>query len=128
MYGVLIVIYQFLGMGGSWRPRSKVQTFCAWLVMFSLIVFGWMLFAAPSLDWLATALSGPVLGSLQQQAVALIALSITVVYATPMIAKWLIDRTSKEHSLVRSLYYAAATATIFVYVNSATPDFIYFQF
>ena len=128
LYGVLIVIYQSIGMGGNWRPAGRVQGFFAWLVMFTFIVFGWMLFAAPSLDWLGKAFSGPVLGSLEQQAVALIALSITFVYALPLIAKMLIDRSSKEDSLVRSLYYAGATAMLFIYVNSSTPDFIYFQF
>ena len=128
MYGLLIVLYQSLGMGGNWNPASRVQAFFAWLVMFSLIVFGWMLFAAPSLEWLAKVFSGPILGSLEQQAVALIALSITFVYSIPLIAKMLIDRATHEESLVRSLYYAGATTMLFIYINSSTPDFIYFQF
>ena len=128
MYGLLIVIYQSLGMGGNWKPANEVQAFFAWLVMFSFIVFGWMLFAAPSLDWLAKVFAGPVLGSLEQQAVALVALSITVVYSIPLIAEMLLDRASNEESLVRSLYYAGATAMLFIYINSSTPDFIYFQF
>ena len=128
MYGLLIVIYQSLGMGGNWNPANEVQAFFAWLVMFSFIVFGWMLFAAPSLDWLAKVFAGPVLGSLEQQAVALVALSITVVYSIPLIAEMLLDRASNEESLVRSLYYAGATAMLFIYINSSTPDFIYFQF
>jgi D-alanyl-lipoteichoic acid acyltransferase DltB (MBOAT superfamily) len=128
MYGVLIVIYQSIGMGGNWRPAGRARAFFAWLVMFTLIVFGWMLFAAPSLEWLGKTFSGPVLGSLEQQAVALIALSMTIVYAIPLIAKSLIDRASAEESLVRSLYYAGATAMLFIYINSSTPDFIYFQF
>jgi D-alanyl-lipoteichoic acid acyltransferase DltB (MBOAT superfamily) len=128
MYGILIVIYQSLGMGGSWRPANRMQTLLAWFVMFSFIVFGWMLFAAPSLEWLGKAFSGPVVGTLQQQAVALVTLSITIIYSIPLIVKMLLDRASREDSLVRGLYYAGATAMLFVYVNSATPDFIYFQF
>jgi alginate O-acetyltransferase complex protein AlgI len=128
MYGVLIVIYQAIGMGGNWTPGSRLQAFFAWLVMFSFIVFGWLLFAAPSMDWVAKAFSGPILGSLEQQAVAIIALSITVVYSIPLIAKMILDRSVNDDSILRALYYAAATAVIFIYVNSATPDFIYFQF
>ncbi|HSL30179.1 MAG TPA: MBOAT family O-acyltransferase [Anaerolineales bacterium] len=128
MYGILIVVYQSLGMGGNWRPTSRTQALLAWLVMFSFIVFGWMLFAAPSLDWIVGVFSGPVVGTLEQQAVALIALSITFVYSLPLIVKAIIDRSSNPDSLVRSLYYAGATAMLFIYVNSATPDFIYFQF
>ena len=128
LYGVLIVVYQSLGMGGNWRPASRTQAFLAWLVMFSFIVFGWMLFAAPSLDWLVSVFLGPVLGTLQQQAVALIALSVTFMYSLPLIIKAIIDRSSQPDSLIRSLYYAGTTAMLFIYVNSATPDFIYFQF
>jgi alginate O-acetyltransferase complex protein AlgI len=128
MYGLLIVLYHSLGMGGNWKPASRLQAFFAWLVMFSFIVFGWLLFAAPSLDWVAKAFSNPIAGSIQQQAVALIGLSITFVYAIPLMAKALIDRLSNEDSIIRSLYYAAATASLFIYINSSTPDFIYFQF
>jgi hypothetical protein len=128
MYGVLIVVYQTLGMGGSWKPDSKVKTFFAWLVMFGFIVFGWMLFAAPSLEWVIAAFSNPRIGSVEQQAVAIIGLSIALVYSIPLIAKMLLDRYIGSDSIAHSLYYAAATAAIFIYVNSATPDFIYFQF
>ncbi|HSL45901.1 MAG TPA: MBOAT family O-acyltransferase [Anaerolineales bacterium] len=128
MYGVLIVVYQSLGMGGNWRPQNRLQAFLAWLVMFGFIVFGWMIFAAPSLDWLARAFSNPPVGALEQQAVALLVLSVTIIYAVPLILKLLIDRSSKKDSILRSLYYSAATALLFIYVNSSTPDFIYFQF
>jgi len=128
MYGILIVVYQALGMGGNWKPKSRLTTFFAWLIMFGFIVFGWLLFAAPSLDWVIEVFSRPFAGSIEQQAVALIGLSIAFVYSIPMIAKRLLDRYVGEDSIVRSIYYAVATATIFIYVNSATPDFIYFQF
>lgn len=128
MYGVLIVIYQSIGRGGNWQPGTRLQAFFAWLVMFSLIVFGWLLFAAPSLDWVAKALSNSFAGSLEQQAVAVIALSITLVYSIPLITKKLIDRFFSENSILPAMYYALATAAIFIYVNSSTPDFIYFQF
>jgi hypothetical protein len=91
-------------------------------------MFGWLLFAAPSLGWVAKVFSSPIAGSLEQQGVALIALTITLVYSIPLIAKMLIDRFGNQDSLLQSLYYAAATAVIFIYINSVTPDFIYFQF
>lgn len=127
MYGILIVLYQAIGLGGSWKPESRLGAFFAWLVMFSFIVFGWLLFAAPSLDWVAKVFSSPIAGSLEQQAVALITLSVTLAYSLPLIIKRLIDRLH-ENSLAHSMYYAAITALLFVYVNSSTPDFIYFQF
>ena len=128
MYGFLIVVYQAIGMGGNWKPPGRVSAAIAWLVMFSFIVFGWLLFAAPSLGWVAKAFSNSFAGTLEQQAVALIGLSIAAVYSMPMIAKMLLDRYVKTDSPVLSIYYAVATAIIFVYINSTTPDFIYFQF
>jgi len=128
MYGILIVVYQALGMGGNWKPDNWVKAVLAWLGMFGFIVFGWLLFAAPSIDWVINIFSNPLMGSREQQAVALIGFSIVAVYSIPMIAKMMLDRYTRENSIIRSMYYAAATAMIFVYVNSATPDFIYFQF
>jgi hypothetical protein len=54
--------------------------------------------------------------------------SLVAVYSVPLIAKLLIDRYFKPDSIVQSLYFAAATMVMFVYINSASPDFIYFQF
>jgi len=128
MYGLLIVVYQMIGMGGNWKPRTSLQTITAWLVMFSFIVFGWLLFAAPSLEWVIKAFSGSFLGTLEQQAVAWIGISIALVYSIPMIAKMLLDRFFTADSIPQAAYYALATAVIFFYINSSTPDFIYFQF
>ena len=128
MYGILIVLYQAIGMGGNWKPGNPAKAVLAWLVMFSFIVFGWLLFAAPSLDWVINIFSNPLLGTREQQGAALIGLLIVVAYSVPMIVKLILDKYSSADSIVRSLYYAAATATIFIYVNSSTPDFIYFQF
>ena len=128
MYGILIAVYQALGMGGNWRPKNSTHAVLAWLVMFSFIVFGWLIFAAPSLDWVVGVFSNPVLGSIEQQGVALIGLSLTFVYSLPMIIKLLIDHYTNDNSFIRTAFYAVATAAILIYVNSATPDFIYFQF
>jgi D-alanyl-lipoteichoic acid acyltransferase DltB (MBOAT superfamily) len=128
MYGILIAVYQSLGMGGSWKPGYPARVVLAWAVMFSFIVFGWLLFAAPSVEWVVRIFSNPLLGSREQQAVAIIGLSIVAVYSVPLLVKTLLDRYAKEGSILRSFYYAAALATIFIYINSSTPDFIYFQF
>ena len=128
MYGVLIPIYQAFGMGGNWKPKNRLYAFFAWLVMFSFIVFGWLLFAAPSIHWVVGIFSNPILGSIEQQAVALIGFSVTAVYSLPMIGLMLINQYTHQESIVRSIYYALATAAILVYLNSSTPDFIYFQF
>ena len=54
--------------------------------------------------------------------------TLTIVFSIPMFAKHLLDRYVKSDSVVHSLYYALATVVMIVYVNSASPDFVYFQF
>jgi alginate O-acetyltransferase complex protein AlgI len=128
LYGVLIAVYQMLGMRGEWRPSSKIKIILAWLVMFSITVLMFLLFAAPSLGWIANLFSNPFFGSIDEQAVALLMFSLAAIYSIPLIAKLVIDRYFKPDSLVQSAFYAVATMLMFVYINSGTPDFIYFQF
>jgi hypothetical protein len=128
LYGVLIALYQLAGIGSNWRPASKVKQAAAWMVMFSMTVLLFLLFAAPSLGWIANLFSNPFLGSIEEQSVALLMFSLTAIYSIPLIAKLVIDRAFKSDSIIQSAFYAAATMAMFVYINSGTPDFIYFQF
>ncbi|MHA2428031.1 MAG: MBOAT family O-acyltransferase, partial [Candidatus Hermodarchaeia archaeon] len=128
-YGVLIVVYQFAGTKIDWRMRNVHKPFAAWVVMFSLIIFGWMIFRAPSLDWLVNVLMRqPVLGSNESFIVGVISLSMTLFYAIPLFLKYVIDRLPKYSQELSSLFYAAATLLLIVYSNTSSPDFIYVQF
>jgi len=128
LYGVLIALYQLAGIGGNWRPAGKVKQAAAWLVMFSMTVLLFLLFAAPSLGWVANLFSNPFLGSIEEQSVALLMFSLAAIYSIPLVAKLVIDRAFKPDSIIQSAFYAVATMVMFVYINSGTPDFIYFQF
>jgi len=128
-FGVLIVLYQILGMGGAWKPANKLTGFLAWLIMFGLLLVSFLIFRAPSLEWIFTIFTtSPLLGSLDERAVAVVSLSMTAFYAAPLIIKMLMDRYLKPNSFLHDLYYVAATVTMLVYLNSSSPDFIYFQF
>lgn len=128
MYGILIVIYQALGIGGAWKPAGRIKKILAWWVMFSFIVFGWLLFGAPSLGWVAGIFANPLIGPQEYQAVALLGLVMTAIYTIPLIIKLVLDRYIKQDSLIHALYYVTATIVMLVYLNSTSPDFIYFQF
>lgn len=129
MYGLLIILYQSLGLRGEWKPRGRVKLILAWLVMFVFIVFGWLLFRAPSLGWAFQALlTNPLASTLEEQVVGLFALSVTLFYAAPLAIKLLIDRHLSPDSYFHALYYAAATLAILIFMNTAASDFIYFQF
>lgn len=127
-HGLLIILYQSAGLGGNWKPRNAVHTCLAWLVMFGFIIFSWMIFAAPSPSWMLRLFSNPWAGSLEQQAIALLTLTVTAAYALPLLVQLLMERHTPEASFLRAIYYAVATAAIIVYLNSSMPDFIYFQF
>ena len=128
-YGFLIVAYQTAGIQGDWKLNGKVKNFLAWLLMFSLIVFGWLIFRAPSIDWLAKALFlFPWVNSPQDFTVFLFILSMLIAYSLPLVLKLLMDRHLPENSWWFAIYFALITLLIVIYTNSSNPDFIYFQF
>jgi alginate O-acetyltransferase complex protein AlgI len=126
-YGVLIVIYQAIGLG-SWKPTVTWKKVTGWLVMFSLIVFGWLLFRAPSLGWVGTALSAPFIRSASDLTVSLIVLSTIGFYALPLLVKSILDRRFEVGSWPQVIYLAAALAMVLVFINRGTANFIYAQF
>lgn len=128
-YGALIVVYQAIGMGGAWKPANKVTQFLAWLVMFTFIAASFAVFRAPTLEWLFTVVThGSLSGSVDYQTLAVVTLSMTAFYAAPLILKMLMDRYLSPASFWHDLYYAGATVAMLAYLNSSSPDFIYFQF
>jgi alginate O-acetyltransferase complex protein AlgI len=127
-YGVLIVIYHLAGIRGNWRPSNQIKIFLAWLIMFTLIVCGWLIFRAPSMGWLINILlHSPWTHGRDDMVVILITLSMTLFYATPLLLTLFLDRYPSQVFL-RSAYYALLTLGIIMFISSASPDFIYFQF
>lgn len=127
-YGTLIAIYQLIGIRGDWKPNSKIKTFFAWLIMFCFIVFGWIIFRSPSMDWLINIFANSnFLPNKNEMILGLIALSMAVAYTMPLFIKYFIDKYSNE-SWLQATYYAISTTLTIIYINSANSDFIYFQF
>lgn len=127
-YGILIAAYQLAGIRGDWKPAAKLQTFFAWLLMFAFIVFGWMIFRAPSLGWLMNVfLHTPFLPGQSEFILALITVTAAIGYATPLLMDHLIERYAAK-TWLQAAFYAIAAAGIVIYINSTSSDFIYFQF
>jgi D-alanyl-lipoteichoic acid acyltransferase DltB (MBOAT superfamily) len=128
-YGVLIAIYQLAGVRGDFRSARPAQRALAWFVMFSLIVFGWLLFRAPSLQWVAGVLfEGPFYRSMQEATAGAILMLMVAFYALPMVLRWRLDQWRQRPIVVQASYYALATVAAVVFFNSSSPDFIYLQF
>lgn len=128
-YGALIVIYQALGIRGDWKPAGRVKTFFARLVMFALIAFGWTLFRVSSLSvvWNTVAYA-PFFRDAREPVASFVLLTMIAFYAALLVVKLLLDQYAEKYTLLHSAYYAAATLMAILFINSASPDFIYFQF
>jgi alginate O-acetyltransferase complex protein AlgI len=127
-YGVLIGGYQLLGLRGDWKPAGHLKTFSAWLIMFALIAFGWLIFRAPSMTWLFDVFRHSAwTHGREDWVVASIVLSRTILYSLPLVIKYLLDQYSPR-GFIQPFYYAALTLGIIIYTGSVTTDFIYFQF
>jgi D-alanyl-lipoteichoic acid acyltransferase DltB (MBOAT superfamily) len=135
-YGVLIAGYQLIGLRGDpstrsgrrWKPAGRLRTFFAWLIMFALIAFGWLIFRAPSLTWLADVfLHSEWTHGREDWIVTSIVLSRTILYSLPLVIKYLLDQYVPR-GFIQPFYYAVLTLGVIIFIGSATTDFIYFQF
>jgi len=125
----LIVVYQIAGVQGEWKLSGKLKNFLAWLLMFSLVVFGWLLFRAPSIAWVGKVLFVfPWITTNQDFIIILVILSMLIAYSLPLLAKLLLDRYFPANSWWHAIYFALITLFLIIYINSSNPDFIYFQF
>ncbi len=128
-YGVLIVLYQLLGVRGDWKPNNAIKHFFAWLAMFALILFGWLIFRADSLAWLWNALTNAPFYRTPQELTASFVLMVMIgFYASLMFVKFLLDRYFEKYTNLHAVYYVCATLMTILFINSSSPDFIYFQF
>jgi D-alanyl-lipoteichoic acid acyltransferase DltB (MBOAT superfamily) len=128
-YGVLIVLYQLIGIRGDWKPEGKVKTFFAWLVMFMLTTIGMTLFRTDSFSWIWNSVAyAPLYHSTQELTAAFILGGMIVFYAFPLILKLVMDLYLEKYTTLHAVYYVVATWMIIIFINSSSPDFIYFQF
>lgn len=128
-YGALMAVYQLLGIDSQLRQASWRGKFAAWCVMFPLVVFGWLLFRAPSLALLLNALQQPLVGlNGDSLVIGFIILCYALFFALPMLLKLLIDRLQPLTALLEPVYHALALSAVVVYSSLGGQDFIYFQF
>lgn len=125
-HGLLIVIYQLLGIRGD---QKSFKRFFAWIVMFGFIVIGWIIFRAPSIVWLWHALTAAPFSHSADELIASLVLSVMIFfYASLLYIKHLLDHYAPERVSLHAIYYTAAALMTLIFVNSSSPDFIYFQF
>jgi hypothetical protein len=123
------VIYQLLGVTVGPKRSSGFKTFFMWLIMFLLIVFGWLIFRAQSLGWLWNVLvHAPIYRTPQELVAGFVLLVMIGLYAFFLVIKYLFDHYWSSSTNLQVIYYTGATIAIIVFMNSSSPDFIYVQF
>jgi len=129
LHGLMIVIYQLLGLGGNWQPVGRLKRFLAWAIMFFLIIFSWSFFRATSLEWLThVLLQSPKSISMDEMLTGIAGLSFITFYSAPLIGKYLLDRYFPKADWLQGAYLAILTVLTIVYSSSGSSDFIYSQF
>ena len=129
-HGVLVFIYHKLGKGGHWKPIGRWKTIGAWAVMFSLTLFGWMLFRTSSMGWLYRIFFESIRFELfhPRGMVALYIFAMVFIYCIPLMALALLDRYFQKIPLVLPIFYALALVITVIFARDGQQDFIYFQF
>ncbi|MCC6147231.1 MAG: MBOAT family protein [Anaerolineaceae bacterium] len=130
-YGILIIIYQVAGFGGAWKPKKPFSLFTARLLMFCFIMFGWLIFRSPSLPWLINvAMYSEWYRDYNELIAVIVNLCMIAGYSAPLFVYPAIQVIRKPfgRNLLEPAFYAIAAAAVLVYLNSSSPDFLYFQF
>jgi hypothetical protein len=102
------------------------------MLNFSLIVFGWLIFRSPNLQWLLNSLMDPIYGRSQESLVTgSVILVLTSFYAAPMVINHWLRRLPSAHSTVKAVAYAVALVLLLIFLplgGVQAQEFIYFNF
>lgn len=127
-YGVLLAVYQVVGLNRL-AVKNRLTKFVSWLVMFTLIIGGWMIFRAPSMDWLYQTMSTSPWGASGNQLIAFLGVITTVfLYISPLFLYFLVERSGKARDYLEPVYYALALSVLVIFAASGLQDFVYTAF
>ena len=140
--GLLLILYRpfesafaSLGCRGLGETRGFAARLLAWLVMFHLTCYGWLIFRAPGIETLG-AMTASLFTNFAPSTVDVSGLLLPLLlYTLPLIAVHLREAAAddvlvvpKLRIAVRYTVYAATLYLILLFGNFGGSDFIYFQF
>ncbi len=127
-YGLLLAIYQTLGLNRL-AVKNSLTKIISWMVMFGLIVIGWMVFRAPNLGWLIQVIRFSPWGGSGNQLIALLGvMTMILMYITPLLLYSLVKKSGKMREFLEPIYYALAVVILAIFVASGLQDFVYTTF
>jgi alginate O-acetyltransferase complex protein AlgI len=129
----LLIIYR--SFERALEDLHGVRRFAAWLVMFHLTCYGWLIFRAPSLGTLA-GLTRSLVFDFAPTTINVTGLLVPLLlYVTPLLIVHLVEARADDvlvvprlRTVVRYSIYAATLYLILLFGNFGGSDFIYFQF
>lgn len=129
LYHALLVFgAHLLGMHRkTWRPGSRAAAFLCWLTMIHLTLLGWLIFRAPSLEWLTGALqnfSVPIANTTMGDALRVF--GAAALYSLPFFGFYTVARL--RWPLLRGIIYGLLFCWLVVFASGTDYDFIYFRF
>jgi len=128
-HGVLLVIYQLLGMGGKWKPLGMFQKAGSIIIMFQLTLLGWSLFRASSLEWYLEMWSGMTLLYDKHNLGLIFLILLNIIFFTsPLLIKSSINYMKTGKETATAIYCGFLLFFIVLLHSSQSQDFIYFQF
>jgi D-alanyl-lipoteichoic acid acyltransferase DltB (MBOAT superfamily) len=130
--GLLLIAYRSAAVA---RAVAKTPAAIAWLIMFHLTCFGWMIFRAPSFGQLAQ-LTGSLVRNFAPSTMDVPGLlAPLLLYTVPLIVVHLLEAHWDDLLVVPRLpigvrysLYAATAYLILLFGNFGGTEFIYFQF
>jgi alginate O-acetyltransferase complex protein AlgI len=131
--GVLLILYRPLEP--AFAALNRGGRALAWLVMFHLTCYGWLIFRAPSADKLRSLTASVFTGFAPATADVTGLLLPLLMYAGPLLVVHLLEARADDVLAVprlpvgvRYTIYAATAYLILLFGNFGGSDFIYFQF
>jgi len=127
-HGLLLAISQASGWTRADMTNRQQRGFSR-AATFMLVIVGWSIFRAPSLDWLAQVWFASPWGLSGSQGVALLSVfSLVLLYAFPLGLHALVLRSGKARQVLEALFYVLALTTLVIFSASGVQDFVYTAF
>ena len=137
--GILLILYRpfepvFARLAQAGRSAA-MQRFAAWILMFHLTCYGWLIFRAPSFGKLREMTAALLAGFAASTADVAGLLVPLLVYTAPLLVVHLLEARQddvlavpKLRTGLRYTIYVATLYLILLFGNFGGSDFIYFQF
>jgi len=130
-HGCLMVAFQILPKKKAViaRERSGGKHIFTWAITNGLVVMGWAIFRAPSLEWLWSVLMSGNIGLRGYDGVVLLSIAGTIFgYILPLLIKMVVDHCERFKTILEPIYYALALLLLIIFSNSGVRGFLYTGF